>query len=56
LAVERLDQTYERRDGPGDVRRYAYSAPAFDFHCELIYDDAGLLLEYPGIGTRVSSA
>ncbi|MEU3270962.1 putative glycolipid-binding domain-containing protein [Saccharomonospora sp. NPDC006951] len=50
LSVERLDQTYTRR---GDLR-YAYTAPAFGFACELGYDRHGLVLDYPGIATRIS--
>lgn len=50
LAVERLEQRY-RCVGPS---RYEYSAPAFDFSCSLRYDQAGLLLDYPGIAVRVA--
>jgi uncharacterized protein len=51
LNVERLEQEYTRR---GDVgQRYDYSAPAFDFTCQLVYDESGLVLTYPGIATRV---
>jgi hypothetical protein len=49
LAVERLEQSYLRL---GD-RRYRYSAPRFDLTCELVYDEAGLVLDYPGLATRV---
>jgi uncharacterized protein len=52
LAVERLEQRYERLpdDGPGE--RYAYAAPVFGFTCTLAYDATGLVLDYPGIATR----
>jgi hypothetical protein len=50
LGVERLEQHYVRLA----ERRYRYSAPAFDFTCELVYDASGLVLEYPGIATRVA--
>lgn len=50
LTVERLEQTYRCLE-PG---RYAYAAPAFDFSCELRYDPAGLLLDYPGIAVRAA--
>lgn len=53
LAVERLEQRYVRR-GEGQEQRYGYRAPAFEFECELVYDDSGLLLEYPGIASRVA--
>jgi hypothetical protein len=54
LGLERLEQSYRRRadDGPGE--RYDYAAPRFDFHCELVYDAAGLVREYPEIATRVA--
>jgi uncharacterized protein len=52
LSVTRLQQGYTRLDG-GDVRqRYGYTAPAFDFSCELAYDETGLVLTYPGIAVR----
>jgi uncharacterized protein len=51
LAVERLAQTYERL--PGDEPRFAYTAPAFDAACELRFDAAGLVLDYPGLAARV---
>jgi hypothetical protein len=47
--VERLEQTYARVGGG----HYAYAAPAFDFSCRLVYDEHGLVLDYPGIATRV---
>ena len=49
LRVERLEQHYTR---VGE-RRYAYAAPAFDTYCELVYDEFGLVLDYPGIAQRV---
>lgn len=55
LRVERLEQRYERlADDPGGRRRFRYQAPAFDFECELVYDEHGLLLDYPGIATRAA--
>lgn len=53
LEVQRLEQHYRRIDGDAGQQRYEYTAPAFDFRCELVYDQAGLMLEYPGIATRV---
>jgi hypothetical protein len=47
--VERLEQTYSHVT----QREYDYAAPAFDFACRLVYDLCGLILEYPGIATRV---
>jgi uncharacterized protein len=52
LAVERLEQTYVRVTDQASKKRYDYAAPAFDFACRLVYDDAGLVLEYPGIAVR----
>jgi|tagenome__1003787_1003787.scaffolds.fasta_scaffold20916370_2 hypothetical protein len=53
LSVGRLEQTYERLADPGDGRvRFDYSAPAFDFRCELDYDACGLVVAYPGIAVR----
>ncbi len=49
LAVERLEQRYGCRAG----NVYDYEAPAFDFACALHFDRTGLVLEYPGIASRV---
>ena len=52
LAVERLEQTYARAADQDTGQRYDYTAPAFDFHCRLVYDQSGLVLDYPGIAVR----
>jgi uncharacterized protein len=52
LAVERLEQTYLRVPDEAAHQRYDYTAPAFDFACRLIYDESGLVLDYPGIAVR----
>ena len=52
LGVERLEQRYERIADEDGHARYRYAAPAFGFGCELVYDAAGLVLEYPGIARR----
>jgi hypothetical protein len=52
LAVERLEQTYLRAPDEAARQRYDYTAPAFDFACRLIYDESGLVLDYPGIAVR----
>jgi hypothetical protein len=52
LAVQRLEQTYLRAAGDLTRQRYEYAAPAFDFTCSLVYDESGLVLDYPGIATR----
>ncbi len=49
LRVMRLEQRYSRVDG----RRFDYSAPAFDFTGRLVYDESGLVLDYPGIARRI---
>jgi hypothetical protein len=55
LRVERLEQRYVRLDdAPDGKQRYHYSAPAFDFECRLVYDEHGLVLDYPGIAVRAA--
>jgi hypothetical protein len=50
--VERVGQTYERLADDGVQPRYDYRSPAFDFACVLVYDEGGLIVDYPGIATR----
>jgi uncharacterized protein len=52
LRVDRLEQRYARIDDGTGPQRYDYAAPAFEFRCELVYDDAGLVVDYPGIAVR----
>jgi hypothetical protein len=54
LRVARLEQRYARLPDDGDHRRYDYEAPAFDFRATLVYDELGLVLDYPGIAIRVA--
>jgi uncharacterized protein len=54
LRVERLEQRYLRLPDADGRQRYGYRAPSFDFECELVYDDSGLVLDYPGIATRAA--
>jgi hypothetical protein len=54
LRVERLEQTYARLPDDGEIARYEYVAPAFDFSAVLTYDRFGLVLDYPGIAVRVA--
>ncbi len=54
LRVERLEQHYERLDEDGSRQRYHYAAPQFEFECELVYDEFGLVVEYPGIAVRAA--
>jgi hypothetical protein len=52
LSVGRLEQTYLRIADEGAHQRYDYAAPAFGFTSRLVYDDSGLVLDYPGIAQR----
>jgi uncharacterized protein len=52
LAVERLEQTYVRITDEAACQRFDYAAPAFDFAARLVYDQSGLVLDYPGIAVR----
>jgi len=54
LAVERLEQTYARTRGQTARQCFDYSAPAFDFSCRLVYDETGLVVDYPGIAVRAA--
>lgn len=51
LAVRRLDQTYRRRELPGDELSFDYTSEG-GFEAVLTYDASGLVLDYPGIATR----
>ena len=51
LSVERLAQTYTMLDE--SARRFAYTSTTFNFECELLYDQFGLIVNYPSIATRV---
>jgi hypothetical protein len=52
LDVDRLEQRYVRIDDGSGLQRYDYTSPAFNFRCELVYDEAGLVIDYPEIATR----
>jgi hypothetical protein len=54
LSVERLEQTYQRVANMATHQQYDYAAPAFDFTCRLVYDETGLVLDYPGIAVRTA--
>jgi hypothetical protein len=56
LDVERLEQSYVRVADEGPRSRYDYSAPAFDVACRLVYDESGLLLNYPGLAVRAEGS
>ena len=53
LAVEQLEQSYARVTDETSHQRYDYSAPAFEYACRLLYDESGLVIDYPGIAVRV---
>jgi len=52
LRVDRLEQTYRRMADQAARQRYDYAAPAFGFTSRLVYDDSGLVVDYPGIARR----
>jgi hypothetical protein len=52
LSAERLEQTYTRIADEGGRQRYDYAAPAFGFTSRLVYDESGLVVDYPGIARR----
>ncbi len=52
LSVERLEQDYARTSDDGPRQRYDYASRAFGFESSLIFDEAGVILDYPGIATR----
>jgi hypothetical protein len=52
LSVVRLEQSYRRVDDDAGRQRYDYAAPAFGFTSHLVYDESGLVLDYPGIARR----
>jgi uncharacterized protein len=54
LGVERLEQHYTRLEDDGEHARYGYAAPGLDFNCTLVYDEQGLVLDYPGLAIRVA--
>ncbi|RUR03141.1 putative glycolipid-binding domain-containing protein [Labedella endophytica] len=52
LRVERLEQRYTLVEAAPEWLLFQYESSTFDFFCELRYDRAGLVVEYPGIATR----
>lgn len=53
LGVERLEQNYLRVRDEGESACFEYAAPEVGFSSRLIYDEFGLVVEYPGIARRV---
>jgi len=54
LGVERLEQEYIRTGSEQPQQQYNYAAPAFDFTSQLVYDEYGLVVRYPGIAVRAT--
>jgi uncharacterized protein len=52
LRVERVEQSYLRLEDERGRRRYDYASPGFDFAAILVFDEHGLILDYPGIAVR----
>ena len=52
LSVDRLEQTYRRIADKAARQRYDYAAPVFGFTSRLVYDECGLVVDYPGIARR----
>jgi hypothetical protein len=52
LSVERLEQRYSRLDDDAGRQCFGYAAPGYEFQSRLVYDRAGLVLDYPGIAVR----
>ena len=51
--MERLEQRYTRLPDDDGRLRFDYAAPAFACRDVIVYDDAGLVFDYPGIAVRV---
>ena len=54
LRVERLEQHYVRLEDDAGRQAYHYAAPAFGFEARLVYDESGLVLDYPGVAVRAA--
>lgn len=52
LRVERLEQTYLCVDRTERRIHIDYRSSTFQFAGRLVFDDAGLIVDYPGIGRR----
>ena len=53
LTVELLDQWYGPAEALGGELRVPYRAPRFGADVDLTLDPAGLVLDYPGLVTRI---
>jgi hypothetical protein len=54
LKVQRLEQTYRRASDGNGCFRFDYDSPRFGYHARLEFARDGLVVDYPGIGRRVS--
>lgn len=52
LRVERLEQRYTLIETTPERMLFRYESPTFEFACDVQYDLAGLVVQYPGIATR----
>lgn len=52
LRVERLEQRYTLLTASRKSLLFRYESSTFEFACELLYDRAGLVVQYPGIAVR----
>jgi hypothetical protein len=52
LRVERMEQTYLCTERGEHRIVFDYTSTTFDFACQLVFDPAGLVTDYPGIGRR----
>jgi hypothetical protein len=52
LAVQLMSQRYTLIGSAGRGPTFAYESATFDFGGELSFDEAGLILDYPGIAVR----
>ena len=52
LRVHRIQQRYTLTSAGPDGVRFGYESTTFDVACELTFDAAGLILDYPGIALR----
>jgi len=53
LNVQRIEQEYVRLEDDGERQLYDYDCPTLDLACRLTYDQHGLVLDYPRVGSRV---
>jgi uncharacterized protein len=54
LGVQRLEQRYARVADDAGRRRYDYAAPGLEYTARLVYDEHGLIVDYPGLAVRVA--